>query len=738
MQNRFPHVPFAGMFSSFEVGPSSRGPPCTCTRAFSRFSARRADGQSPPPPSSAAAKVSESAPRQGAVPALVAPRPAPSGARGRQARGSSRGGLADAGLALVVIGIVCLMVVPLPTWLLDILLAATFRPAVAILLVVLYVPDALGDRDVPDPPPHHDALPSCAQRLLDTADLAPGQRRRGHSLVRAVRRARELRRRRGRLSHPHHHPVRGDRQRAPSAWPRSARASFSTRCPASKWPSTPRRARAPSTATRRVAGAAQLAREVAVLRRHGRRDEVRQGRRHRLAHHHGRQHPRRARHRRRASAALEWTTALKRYGLLTIGDGLVTQNPRARALDRGRHAGDARGERGTRTPRSGRSWPARFFGTPKALQVAGCSGASPRWFLGCPRCPFSPSACFCSLGSRARRSRSICEQHSRHACGEPARPTSGPRRGPAFVPLVVPWSHRCQRGSRQFLEDETRGADGGPRGSRLRHAELRGEDLRRARRAAAPGARAVADALPARHVVVSLFEVPAKVIPLVDPGAVVDGARVTWTRSSPLLRDAPRTSWASQKPSICSISSSKWLPRSCANRPQAGERVAPRRRSAPDGRGAGRASAIFAPSSRRSRRSPRPRRIRCNLTEFVRGQLRRATTYRLTGGRRELSVFLLDPAIEEAIRHAITRTAAGSFLTLGARRCARRRRRDPARSCPQPLRPGRETSFSPNPTSAASFASSSRSTCRRPTWSRSPSCSRDLAAPARQSTLEIG
>jgi type III secretion protein V len=48
----------------------------------------------------------------------------------------------------------------------------------------------------------------------------------------------------------------------------------------------------------------------------------------------------------------------------------------------------------------------------------------------------------------------------------------------------------------------------------------------------------------------------------------------------------------------------------------------------------------------------------------VRGQLRRATTYRLTAGRGELSVYLLDAGIEEAIRHAITRTAAGSFLTL--------------------------------------------------------------------------
>jgi len=53
-----------------------------------------------------------------------------------------------------------------------------------------------------------------------------------------------------------------------------------------------------------------------------------------------------------------------------------------------------------------------------------------------------------------------------------------------------------------------------------------------------------------------------------------------------------------------------------------------------------------------------------NLAEFVRGQLRRATTYRLTGGRPELPVYLLDATIEETIRHAVTRTAAGSFLTL--------------------------------------------------------------------------
>jgi type III secretion protein V len=45
----------------------------------------------------------------------------------------------------------------------------------------------------------------------------------------------------------------------------------------------------------------------------------------------------------------------------------------------------------------------------------------------------------------------------------------------------------------------------------------------------------------------------------------------------------------------------------------------------------------------------------------------------LTGGRSELPVYLLDAAIEEAIRHAITRTGAGSFLTRPRSRSRRRR-----------------------------------------------------------------
>ena len=52
-------------------------------------------------------------------------------------------GTADAALAGLVIAVVGLMVVPLPTPLLDLLLAANLALSVAILLVSLYVSDAL-------------------------------------------------------------------------------------------------------------------------------------------------------------------------------------------------------------------------------------------------------------------------------------------------------------------------------------------------------------------------------------------------------------------------------------------------------------------------------------------------------------------------------------------------------------------------------------------------------------------
>ncbi|MEO5768706.1 MAG: flagellar biosynthesis protein FlhA, partial [Polyangia bacterium] len=52
------------------------------------------------------------------------------------------------------------------------------------------------------------------------------------------------------------------------------------------------------------------------------------------------------------------------------------------------------------------------------------------------------------------------------------------------------------------------------------------------------------------------------------------------------------------------------------------------------------------------------------LTEHVRASLRRAITYRHANGEGVLSAYLLDPAIEEAVREAIHKTATGSYLAL--------------------------------------------------------------------------
>jgi type III secretion protein V len=52
------------------------------------------------------------------------------------------------------------------------------------------------------------------------------------------------------------------------------------------------------------------------------------------------------------------------------------------------------------------------------------------------------------------------------------------------------------------------------------------------------------------------------------------------------------------------------------------------------------------------------------LTEHVRGALRRAITYRHANASGILGAYLLDPMIEEAVREAIHKTATGSYLAL--------------------------------------------------------------------------
>ena len=52
------------------------------------------------------------------------------------------------------------------------------------------------------------------------------------------------------------------------------------------------------------------------------------------------------------------------------------------------------------------------------------------------------------------------------------------------------------------------------------------------------------------------------------------------------------------------------------------------------------------------------------LTEYIRSSLKRYISYKYSLGQSVLSVYLLDPEIEDMVRGAIKQTSAGSYLAL--------------------------------------------------------------------------
>jgi type III secretory pathway component EscV len=67
----------------------------------------------------------------------------------RQAFAISKGAYADAGLATLVMLIVTMMIVPLPTWLLDMLIATNLGLSILLLVTALYVPHGLAVTSLP-------------------------------------------------------------------------------------------------------------------------------------------------------------------------------------------------------------------------------------------------------------------------------------------------------------------------------------------------------------------------------------------------------------------------------------------------------------------------------------------------------------------------------------------------------------------------------------------------------------
>ncbi|MBV9949413.1 MAG: FHIPEP family type III secretion protein, partial [Myxococcales bacterium] len=223
------------------------------------------------------------------------------------------------------------------------------------------------------------------------------------------------------------------------------------------------------------------------------------------------------------------TVALQRYGLLTIGDGLVTQIP---ALVLSTSAGVLVTRVSSEDPDTplGDELARQLMGVPKALQVAGVFVFLLSLVPGLPSVPFvAIGAALVLLGGARARAKAAAEERAATEPGARERARSGAHE-PSFVPLVVPWSLEVSPDLEAALD--------GP-GPTLRAMALAMRERLFAELGVplpAPRCR-VRDDLPDRQVVLSLHELPART--MLVPAEVEGEALVAWVeeRTLDLLRE---------------------------------------------------------------------------------------------------------------------------------------------------------------------------------------------------------
>jgi type III secretion protein V len=269
-----------------------------------------------------------------------------------------------------------------------------------------------------------------------------------------------------------------------------------------------------------------------------------------------------------------------------------------------------------------------------------------------PGIPFVVIAVGLFLAARARAAQLARDEQ--RAAAEPAPAAKTTAAGaPSFIPMVVPWSVEVGDGLHALLPDI--GTSVVALRERL-FAEL-GVPLPAPRVRAATG-------LAGRHVVVSLFEVPACVIPIADAVSDEEAVKLVEATAADLLRaraadflglaETQRLLDELEQFAPATVRNVVPKPVSLALLTDVLRRLLEERISIRDLRAILEALATLAGTEKDA----------LTLTELVRAQLRRALTFKLTRGRPELGVVLVDPMIEDSVRRAITRTAAGAFLTL--------------------------------------------------------------------------
>jgi len=367
--------------------------------------------------------------------------------------------------------------------------------------------------------------------------------------------------------------------------------------------------------------------------------------------------------------------ALKRYGLLTIGDGLVSQIP-ALVLSTGAGVLVTRVASEEADTPLGEELARQLFGLPKALRVSAIFVLLLAVVPGLPALPFVVIAAALLLAARAR-AREIAREGRRAALGPLASSTAGPpghgsRRaragGPGvdFVPMVMPWTVELGASLEPLLEDSPdsaatptsfEGLHDAMQSLRERLFVELGVPLPSPRIRPSPG-------LPPRTAVVSLFEIPARVV-AVPPGVEGEAAvtlihdatlQVLRARAADFLGLAETQRLLDELEQLAPATVRNVVPKpvTLTLLTDVLRRLVEERVSIRDLRAILEALATTATAEK----DP------LNLTELVRSHMRRALTFKLTHGQGQLGVVLIDPSIEDTVRRAVTRTPAGAFLTL--------------------------------------------------------------------------
>ncbi len=299
----------------------------------------------------------------------------------------------------------------------------------------------------------------------------------------------------------------------------------------------------------------------------------------------------------------------------------------------------------------------QLLGVPKALQVASGFVLLLAAVPGLPALPFLVIGGALFLVGRARAKAKTLEEQRAATEPTPKERVRAGAREVAFVPLVVPWSLEVSEDLAPLLDGESGGLRAMAIGLRQElFAEL-GVPL------AAPRVRATPE-IGEGHVVISLHEVPAKILPV--PGGLRDEEVSAWVREQTIAllraRAADFLGLAEVQRLLDELE--QFAPATVRN-------VVPKpvtlvvltdvlRRLVEEGVSVRDLRGILESLSTVAATEKDP----LTLTEYVRSQMRRAITFRLTAGLGQLDVVTIDPLLEDTVRKAITRTPAGAFLTL--------------------------------------------------------------------------